>query len=67
MAQPTGILSFQVHQLADIEARTDHNRKKDGEDIPSSYVNVFLNDEKVFHTRMKPVSAIVSFGSSEFL
>ncbi|KAM0787324.1 hypothetical protein ACM66B_007097 [Microbotryomycetes sp. NB124-2] len=70
-AQPTGIVSFQIHQMSEVEAIGDRSRlRKDGstagsgEDMPSTYVNVFLNDEKVFQTRMKPLTATPYFNAS---
>lgn len=55
--QRSGILAFQVHQLAELECRRTFTTRKRHEDLPSSYVAVVLNDEKVFQTRVKPLSA----------
>lgn len=54
--QRSGILAFQVHQLAEVECRRTFTTRKQHEDLPSSYVGCFLNDEKIFQTRVKPVS-----------
>ncbi|ORY73645.1 hypothetical protein BCR35DRAFT_307105 [Leucosporidium creatinivorum] len=56
-SQKTGILAFQVHQLAELECRRTFTTRKAHEDLPSSYVGVFRNDEKIFQTRVKPLSA----------
>ncbi|KAI5475845.1 hypothetical protein MNV49_000809, partial [Pseudohyphozyma bogoriensis] len=49
--QKTGILAFKVHQIAGLGLS---GRKRS---LPSSYCAVFLNDEKAFQTRVKPLSS----------
>lgn len=66
-AQKTGIIGFQVHQIAELlcaksggrggERRVREKETKAEEDLPSSYVNVFLNDEQVYRTRLKPLTS----------
>lgn len=60
-AQPTGILAFQIHQLSGLAFKDVSNAKSMSsgtkeKNSPSSYVSVFLCDEKVFQTRTKPFS-----------
>ncbi|KAK4053996.1 hypothetical protein OIO90_003641 [Microbotryomycetes sp. JL221] len=76
--QPTGVVSFQIHQMAEVESKRDLSSRfktttktkfkssttTNSDDIPSSYVNVFLNDDKVFQTRMKPLTATPYFNAS---
>jgi len=61
VSQPSGILAFQVHQLAELECKdlphAEKSSKKHAK-VPSSYCTVMLNDEKVYQTRIKPVSEI---------
>ncbi|GAA5859255.1 hypothetical protein JCM8547_008941 [Rhodosporidiobolus lusitaniae] len=84
-SHPSGILSFQIHQIASLElpskspgpvkstlraavkvGQTSTIRKAD---VPSSYVEAFVNDEEVFRTRLKPFSNAPYFntGSEAFL
>lgn len=56
--QPTGVLAFQVHQCAELVCRGAYTGRKE-KDPPSSYVAIFLNDEKVFQTRVKPVGRLL--------
>ncbi|GAA5991972.1 hypothetical protein JCM11641_005332, partial [Rhodosporidiobolus odoratus] len=71
-SHPTGILSFQIHQIADlslplkspgpIKAAAKSAFKPGGTsgirkaDVPSSYVQVFVEEEMVYRTRLKPFS-----------
>lgn len=65
LSQRSGILSYQVHQLADLvstSVRANGNVTKEKERskeaaLPSSYVRVFINDELVLRTGVKPFSA----------
>ena len=52
----TGVLAVQIHQCAELVCRGAYTGKKE-RDPPSSYVSLFLNDEKVFQTRVKPLSS----------
>ncbi|SGY85199.1 BQ5605_C009g05745 [Microbotryum silenes-dioicae] len=67
-AQPTGILAFQVHQLAELECGDERSEKKKAVSTPSSYCVVYLNAEKLYQTRVKPLSAqpYVNAGSEAF-
>lgn len=60
MTQRSGILAFQVHQIEGLECMSGYYKpskeKEKEQSLPSSYVNVFLNDEKVFQTRTKAFS-----------
>ncbi|SCV74595.1 BQ2448_7624 [Microbotryum intermedium] len=55
-AQPTGILGFQVHQLAELECGDERSEKKKTVAAPSSYCVVYLNGQKLYRTRVKPLS-----------
>ncbi|GAA6015876.1 hypothetical protein JCM10207_006789 [Rhodosporidiobolus poonsookiae] len=70
LSHPSGVLSLQIHQIADLDlpnkspgpvrsavraaiapGQTKAMRKSD---LPSSYVQAFLDDECVYRTRLKP-------------
>ncbi|BGP20364.1 hypothetical protein JCM10213_002327 [Rhodosporidiobolus nylandii] len=71
LSHPSGILAYQIHQIADLElpkragvvqktvraafapGGTSSIRKAD---VPSSYVQAFVNEEMVYRTRLKPFS-----------
>lgn len=59
--QQTGIISFQVHQVAELFCSSGSQRRvretKEEEALPSSYVNVFLDDEQIYRTRLKPLTS----------
>ncbi|GAA5834329.1 hypothetical protein JCM11251_007960 [Rhodosporidiobolus azoricus] len=71
-SHPSGILSFQIHQIASLELPSKHagpvrqvlrNALAPGQsssmrkaDLPSSYVQACVCDEMVFRTRLKPFS-----------
>ncbi|GAA6039548.1 hypothetical protein JCM8097_008383 [Rhodosporidiobolus ruineniae] len=71
-SHPSGILSFQIHQIASLELPNKSSGPvksvlqtalKPGQtntirkaDLPSSYVEAFVCDEMVFRTRLKPFS-----------
>lgn len=62
---PTGILSIQVHQITGLEfEQMNKNEGPEGDDteagagdLPSSYVTIILNHQKIFQTRTKPKNA----------
>ncbi|GAA5866026.1 hypothetical protein JCM1840_003381 [Sporobolomyces johnsonii] len=72
VSHPSGILAFQIHQIADLELdkspssvksalRDVHLKPGKGnrrlaKDLPSCYVDAVVNDGLVFQTRLKPFS-----------
>ncbi|GAA5822275.1 hypothetical protein JCM3770_002512 [Rhodotorula araucariae] len=77
-SHPSGILSFQIHSIADLELDTrvgavhaGLKRLKPGvtskamrhAELPSSYVQAVLNDEMVFRTKLEPYSNAPSFNT----
>ncbi|BGP51938.1 hypothetical protein JCM10450v2_007898 [Rhodotorula kratochvilovae] len=77
-SHPSGILSFQIHSIADLALDTrvgavhaGFKRLKPGTtskamrraDLPSSYVQAVLNDEMIFRTKLEPYSNAPSFNS----
>ncbi|BGP35674.1 hypothetical protein JCM10296v2_007526 [Rhodotorula toruloides] len=82
-SHPSGILSFQVHSIADLQLEKHSGPMKSGmqnfkmgptkavrkAELPSSYVQAFVNDEMIFRTRLKPFSSAPYFngGSEAFL
>lgn len=65
--QQTGIVSFQVHQVAELFCSSGSQRRvretKEEESLASSYVNVFLDDEQIYRTRMKPFTSAPYFNA----
>jgi hypothetical protein len=60
---PTGILSVQIHNITGLQVqrlqKTENGEGEDEDeaeqaDLPSSYVTIILNHEKVYRTRTKP-------------
>ncbi|GEM11235.1 C2 domain protein [Rhodotorula toruloides] len=82
-SHPSGILAFQVHSIADLQLEKHSGPIKAGmqklkmgptkavrqAELPSSYVQAFVNDEMIFRTRLKPFSSAPYFngGSEAFL
>lgn len=64
---PSGVLSIQVHNITGLEVQQLQKRNKDegdredeaehSDDLPSSYVNIILNQQKIYRTRTKPKNA----------
>lgn len=65
---PSGILSIQIHQITGLElekiSKTQQDRAgeeddetEEGEDLPSAYCTIIINQSKVFKTRTKPKNA----------
>lgn len=74
-SHPSGILSFQVHSIAELQLdkrvgplKAGMKRLKPGTgskamrraELPSSYVQAFLNDEMVYRTKLDPVRSLPS-------
>ncbi|KAM0748362.1 hypothetical protein T439DRAFT_358908 [Meredithblackwellia eburnea MCA 4105] len=66
--QPSGILSFQIHQVANLHPptipKTKDGRKKESDTLATTFCNVFLNDFKVLRTRSKPLTSTPYFNAS---
>ncbi|KAI9761756.1 MAG: hypothetical protein M4579_000850 [Chaenotheca gracillima] len=62
---PSGIFSIQIHQIVGLEveqsqrsqAPEDSADEQDGDDLPSSYCTVIINQRPVYRTRTKPKNA----------
>lgn len=68
-SHPSGILVFQVHSISDLQLEKHSGPIKSSmqnlklgptkavrkAELPSSYVQAFVNDEMIFRTRLKPV------------
>jgi Ca2+-dependent lipid-binding protein len=61
----SGVLSIVIHQITGLELEkinknqqskneTASDEEEEGEDLPSAYCNIILNQQKVFRTRTKP-------------
>jgi len=81
-SHPSGILSYQIHSVADLEldkrvgaVHAGLKRLKPGTtfkamhraELPSTYVQAILNDEMVFRTKLSPFSNGASSSSSPFV
>ncbi|KPV73131.1 uncharacterized protein RHOBADRAFT_55353 [Rhodotorula graminis WP1] len=77
-SHPSGILSYQIHSVADLEldkrvgaVHAGLKRLKPGTtfkamrraELPSTYVQAVLNDEMVFRTKLSPFSNAPTFNS----
>ncbi|KAG8702280.1 hypothetical protein FRC08_003588 [Ceratobasidium sp. 394] len=74
---PSGILSIQIHELRDIGFKLTKGTKEkgrgpgndeemedeEGEELPSAYCAVLVNDQKVYKTRVKPITATPFFNA----
>jgi hypothetical protein len=66
---PSGILAIQIHEATGLEVRAHHNAarynddlepsgiEERGDDLPSCYCNIILNQQKIYRTRVKPKNA----------
>ncbi|KAG9120814.1 hypothetical protein FRC07_003540 [Ceratobasidium sp. 392] len=75
---PTGILSIQVHELRDIGFKLtkgtkskgrgpgddEEEEEEEGDGLPSAYCAVLVNDQKVYKTRVKPITATPFFNAA---
>ncbi|GAA5938033.1 hypothetical protein JCM1841_000213 [Sporobolomyces salmonicolor] len=79
LSHPSGILAFQIHQIADLELDKSPSLVKSalrdihlqprkgsrrlGRDLPSCYVQAVVNDGMAFQTRLKPFSTAPYFNT----
>ncbi|KAG8739889.1 hypothetical protein FRC10_005023 [Ceratobasidium sp. 414] len=75
---PSGILFIQVHELRDVGFKLTKGTKRRGrgpgddevmeeeagEGLPSAYCAVLVNDQKVYKTRVKPITATPFFNAA---
>jgi Ca2+-dependent lipid-binding protein len=52
----SGVVSIRIHEANDLEYRKISNTidEVDNRDFPSTYAEVYLNDQKFYRTRFKP-------------
>ncbi|QRV80408.1 C2 domain-containing protein [Ceratobasidium sp. AG-Ba] len=76
---PSGIISIQIHEMRNIgfkltkgtKARgrgpgdEDDMEEEEGEGLPSTYCTVLVNDQRVYKTRVKPLTATPFFNAGE--
>jgi hypothetical protein len=78
---PSGILAIQIHEATGLEVRAHHNAaryndeqessgfEEQGDELPSCYCNIILNQQKIYRTRVKPKNAKPFFnaGTERFI
>ncbi|KAL5640344.1 hypothetical protein ACGC1H_007571 [Rhizoctonia solani] len=75
---PSGILSIQVHELRNIGFKlnkgtkgrgrgpgsSDEEEEEEGDGLPSAYCVVLVNDQKIYKTRVKPITSSPFFNAA---
>ncbi|CUA67212.1 Meiotically up-regulated gene 190 protein [Schizosaccharomyces pombe 972h-] [Rhizoctonia solani] len=75
---PSGILSIQVHELRNIGFKlnkgtkgqgrgpgsSDEEEEEEGDGLPSAYCVVLVNDQKIYKTRVKPITSSPFFNAT---
>ncbi|CEL56149.1 Meiotically up-regulated gene 190 protein OS=Schizosaccharomyces pombe (strain 972 / ATCC 24843) GN=mug190 PE=1 SV=1 [Rhizoctonia solani AG-1 IB] len=75
---PSGILSIQVHELRDLGFKlnkgtkgrghgpgsSEEEEEEEGDGLPSAYCVVLVNDQKIYKTRVKPITASPFFNAA---
>ncbi|CAE7233874.1 unnamed protein product [Rhizoctonia solani] len=75
---PSGILSIQIHELRNVGFKLNKGTKgkgrgpgssgeeeeEEGEGLPSAYCVVLVNDQKIYKTRVKPITSSPFFNAA---
>ncbi|KAF8684472.1 C2 domain [Rhizoctonia solani] len=75
---PSGILSIQVHEMRDLGFKlnkgtkgrghgpgsSEEEEEEEGDGLPSAYCVVLVNDQKIYKTRVKPITSSPFFNAA---